>query len=234
MKFFKLDKSECKTTTMTSIPQTIIRFPEIKLRTRDAHKLRGYFGNLFQERSELLHNHMGNGKFRYAYPQVQYKVIEQTPTLVGIKEGAELLRELFLKIKQLDIGGKKYPVRQKNIEGKSKEIGITDASNTYRFQTLWMALNQKNHEQYQQVEELERQHQLERILIGNMLAFFKGMDHFVEEQIHVKGTYREKATRFKNKRMLAFEGMFTTNLQLPGYIGLGKAVSRGFGTIVRA
>lgn len=218
---------------MTTIPQTIIRFPEIKLRTRDAHKLRGYFGNLFQERSELLHNHMGNGDFRYAYPQVQYKVIEQTPILVGIKEGAELLGELFLKIKQLDIGGQKYPVRQKNIEGKSKEIGISETSHSYRFQTLWMALNQKNHEQYEQSDELGRQHQLERILIGNMLAFFKGMDHFVEEQIQVKGTFKEKSTRFKNNRMLAFEGVFTTNLQLPDYIGLGKAVSRGFGTIYK-
>jgi len=33
--------------------QPIIRFPEINLRTRDAHKLRGYFGNLFKEKSEL-------------------------------------------------------------------------------------------------------------------------------------------------------------------------------------
>ncbi len=29
--------------------QTIIRFPEIKLKTRDAHKLLGYFGNLFKK-----------------------------------------------------------------------------------------------------------------------------------------------------------------------------------------
>lgn len=216
---------------MQNIPQTIIRFPEIKLRTRDAHKLRGYFGNLFKERSELLHNHMGNGEFRYEYPQVQYKVIEKTPVLVGVNEGAELLGELFLKIKELDIGGQKYPVRQKNIEGRNIEAGITDASKTYRFETLWMALNQKNHDRYKTSDDLERQHQLERILTGNFLSFFKSMDHFVEEQIQVKGTFKEKTTRFKNKRMLAFEGIFTTNVALPDYIGLGKAVSRGFGTI---
>ena len=28
---------------------TLLRFPEIHLEKRDAHKLRGYFGNLFQE-----------------------------------------------------------------------------------------------------------------------------------------------------------------------------------------
>lgn len=216
---------------MTPLQQTIIRFPEISLRTRDGHKLRGYFGNLFKERSELLHNHMGNGELRYDYPQVQYKVIDQTPILVGLKDGAELLGELFLKIKKLNISGKQYPIRQKNIEGKSAHIGISDKSNTYRFDTLWMALNQRNHDRYKIKDELERQHQLERILIGNLLSFFKGMEHYVEEQIQLKGTFKEMTTRFKNKRMLAFEGMFTTNLRLPDYIGLGKAVSRGFGTI---
>lgn len=213
------------------IPQTIIRFPEIQLRTRDAHKLRGYFGRLFQERSELLHNHMGNGEFRYAYPQVQYKVIDRTPMLVGIKDGAGLLGELFLKINELNIDGQKYPVHQKNIEGKNVEAGISENSNTYRFETLWMGINQKNHNRYLIADELEKQHMLERVLIGNCLSFFKSMDHFVEEQIQIKGTFKEKSTRFKNNRMLAFEGMFTTNLLLPDYIGLGKSVSRGFGTI---
>lgn len=218
---------------MLQLPQTIIRFPEIRLHTRDAHKLRGYFGRLFQDRSELLHNHMGGGEFRYEYPQVQYKVIDTTPLLVGISEGAKLLGELFLKIKELDIGGRKYPVHQKNIEGRQPKIGITEKSYTYSFETLWMGVNQKNHNSYIIADELGKQHMLERILIGNCLSFFKSMDHYVEEQIQVKGTFKEKSTRFKNRKMLAFEGMFTTNLRLPNYIGLGKAVSRGFGTIKR-
>ncbi|HYX09958.1 MAG TPA: CRISPR-associated endonuclease Cas6 [Bacteroidales bacterium] len=220
-----------KSNNMQTIPKTIIRFPEIELRTRDAHKLRGYFGNLFKEKSELLHNHMGNGEFRFQYPKVQYKVIDRTPLLVGVKEGAELLPELFLKIKELDIDGKKYPVHQKNIESGSFEIGVTDASCTYEFQTLWMALNQSNHEKYQDREALARQQLLERIVTGNCLSFFKDMGLWVDDQIHVKGSFKEKSTRFKNNRMLAFEGVITTNVVLPDYIGLGKAVSRGFGTI---
>ncbi len=218
---------------MPELLQTIIRFPEIKLRTRDGHKLRGYFGNLFKEKSELLHNHLGNGEFRYAYPQVQYKVIERTPHLVGVKDGADLLADLFLKIKELDIGGKKYPVHQKNIEGKKVEVGLAEESKTYRFETLWMALNQKNHKKYEIADELERRHLLERILTGNCLSFFKAADYFIEERIQIKATVNKKSTRFKGNRMLAFEGMFTCNLLLPDYIGLGKSVARGFGTIKR-
>ena len=101
-----------------STHQTIIRFPEIELRTRDAHKLRGYFGNLFREKSELLHNHMGNGELKYEYPKVQYKVLDGTPVLVGIREGAELLTQLFLKIRELNIDGRVFPVHQKNIEAR--------------------------------------------------------------------------------------------------------------------
>jgi hypothetical protein len=144
-----------------------------------------------------------------------------------------LLAELFLKIKELDIGGRKYPVHQKNIEGKRISTGISGESHTYRFQTLWMSSNQKNHKKYITSDELEKRHLLERILIGNCLSFFKSINHYVEEQIQLKGTFKEKSTKFKGNKMLAFEGIFTANLMLPDYIGLGKSVARGFGTIKR-
>ena len=87
-----------------------IRFPEIALATRDAHKLRGYFGNLFKEHSLLLHNHYETGESAFQYPLVQYKVIDKIPILIGIQEGAELLTSLFLKIKELKIEEKYYRI----------------------------------------------------------------------------------------------------------------------------
>ncbi|MGV8134346.1 MAG: hypothetical protein AB2L20_03955 [Mangrovibacterium sp.] len=42
---------------------------------------------------------------RYAYPLVQYKVIDRIPVLTGFQEGAELLVSLFLKIREIDIEG---------------------------------------------------------------------------------------------------------------------------------
>jgi hypothetical protein len=215
------------------IPQTIIRFPEVDLLTRDAHKLRGYFGNFFRDKSELLHNHMGNGEFRYRYPQVQYKVIEGTPTLVGISDGASLLTELFLKIREIDIDGMKYQVHQKNIEARQVDPGASVAPNTYRFETLWMGLNQNNHNHYTEANSLEREKLLEKILIGNCLSFLKEMGVFVKTRLQARASLREKQTRFKNTRMVAFEGMFEINANLPDWIGLGKQVSRGFGTIRR-
>jgi hypothetical protein len=213
------------------ISQTIIRFPEIELRTRDAHKLRGYFGNMFREKSELLHNHMKGDGFKYEYPKVQYKVIDSTPILVGIADGAQLLTELFLKIRELNIDGQIYPVHQKNIEARQVEPGATVASKTYRFETLWMGLNQKNHGIYNEANPLESEKLLERILVGNCLSFFKSLDIFININLQARGSFQEKSTQFKNNRMIAFDGMFEINADLPDYIGLGKQVSRGFGTI---
>ncbi len=47
----------------------------------------------------------------------------------------------------------------------------------------------------------------------------------------VKGNYFEKMTKFKNQEMLAFNGNFVTNAELPNWVGIGKSPSRGFGTI---
>lgn len=215
-----------------SLHQTIIRFPEIQLETRDAHKLRGYFGTLFQDHSPLLHNHLQTGESAYRYPLVQYKVLDSIPVLVGINEGADLLTSLFLKIKELKIGERSYSVLQKNIESKMVTIGLCDDLHAYRFQTLWMALSQRNYAEYLSEVAEQQTKLLKAILTGNILSFFKSMNYRAEANIMVNlKITAERETQFKNNAMLAFEGVFISNVLLPDYIGLGKSVARGFGAI---
>lgn len=217
---------------MVNLRQTIIRFPEIMLETRDAHKLRGYFGNLFKEHSSLLHNHLETGDTAYRYPLVQYKVLNNIPTLIGLNEGADLLIELFLKIKELKIGDKNYPVMQKNIENKEIGIGLSNDLHNYHFQTLWMALSQQNYAKYRMKPAAEQQSILKAILIGNMLSLFKSMNYRAEQPIMASlKIIAERQTNFKNNSMLAFEASFVANVFLPEFIGLGKSVARGFGTV---
>lgn len=138
------------------ITQTIIHFPDIRLKTRDAQKLRGYFGNLFKEHSPLLHNHYQDGTTRFAYPLVQYKVIKNVPMLVGLEEGADLLISLFLKIRELDIEGEYYPVSAKNIHQTRCELAVNQQLYDYSFETLWMALNQDNFRKYVHLDEEQK------------------------------------------------------------------------------
>lgn len=213
------------------ITQTTIQFPDIQLQTRDAHKLRGYFGNLFMEHSPLLHNHYDDGSSRYAYPLVQYKVIDRVPALVGFQEGAELLVSLFLKIRELDIEGQHFPVLAKNIQQKQCELTVNQQLYNYSFKTLWMALNQENFRKYLQLDETEKGTFLNRQLQNNILSFYKGLSFRTNERIMVITRMEEKQTMFKNQSMLAFAGQFTSNAYLPEWAGIGKAVSRGFGTV---
>jgi hypothetical protein len=213
------------------ITQIIIQFPDIKLQTRDAHKLRGYFGNLFKEHSPLLHNHYEDGSSRYAYPLVQYKVIERIPVLIGFQEGAELLVSLFLKIREIDIEGQQFPVLAKNVQQTQCTLTVNQQLYNYAFKTLWMALNQENFRKYLQLDEKEKKNFLNHQLQNNILSFYKGLAFRTSERIMVTTQVNEKQTQFKNQSMLAFEGRFTTNAYLPDWAGIGKAVSRGFGTI---
>lgn len=209
-----------------------IKFPEIALKTRDAHKLRGFFGNLFKEKSELLHNHFADGSFRYKYPLVQYKVITKIPYLIGIQEGAKLLVELFLKIKFLNIEGKEYQINSKNITTKITEIGDFSKLHEYKFETLWMGLNQNNFKIYKN-ENTNKEAFLNKMLQNNILSFYKGIGFHVNEKIMTKGNFTERQTMFKNKKILAFNGSFVTNAILPEFVGIGKSPSRGFGTVTK-
>lgn len=221
--------------TAKNIPITRIKFPEIKLHTRDGHKLRGYFGNLFKAHSPLLHNHYAGGGLRYKYPEVQYKVIGGIPTLIGINEGAELLPKLFLKIKTIDIDGHEYAINSKNIEHKNTEIGFDTHLHQYEFLTLWMALNQENYTKYQEIATSEKHAMLNRILVGHILGLFRNMELELkpEERLMTNVQVTQKSTNFKENKMIAFSGGFVANAVLPDEIGLGKAASRGFGTIRR-
>lgn len=233
---------------LTSI--TTITFPEIALKTRDAHKLRGYFGTLFREHSPLLHNHLESDeepaetptgptpqavKYRYAYPLVQYKVLRQVPTLVGLGEGAGLLAQLFLRMRELHIDAETFPVLSKHIRHEQAPIGMADDLIEYRFDTLWMALNQANHRDYQRYTETERVAQLKRVLTSQLLALFREFGLWLEshERIMLRLSVQERTTQFKNQTMVAFTGGFLANVILPDGLGLGKAVSRGFGSIER-
>lgn len=221
------------TTHSTKIHTSVLQFPEIKCHPSDAHKIRGYFGNLFKNHSSILHNHFEDGKSMYRYPLVQYKIVRNVPTLVGLAEGAKLMTELFLDIKELNINNEIIPILHKNFESNEVEVGVSTRLTNYRFVNLWMALNQKNHKQYNDASMGDRQEMLRKILVGNILSFFKGFDHRVTEQIMVHVSVKENFTHFKNQKMLAFQGEFVSNVLLPDFIGLGKSVARGFGTVKR-
>lgn len=224
-------------TSENTLPLATITFPEIRLPQRAAAQLRGYFGAVFREHSPLLHNHYDDGSLRYAYPLVQYKVVGGMPMLVGLMDGAKLLTELFFQMKTLRIDNREYPVMERDIAFRNVSVGVSEGLCDYRFQTLWMPLNQQNYPEYQQKNSEERRAMLGRILTGNILSFFKGVGVYLSAEERILVMMRpdeERLTGFKDQLMTGITGGFTTNVLLPDFIGLGKSVSRGYGAVEKA
>jgi hypothetical protein len=202
---------------------------ERKVKTKD---LRGAVSNLYPE-ERLLHQHHENGKIDYHHPLVQYKIINGECLLAGLKDGAELLANLDLAAKTLFMGYENYTIFTTELEFHRISIETSETVQCYFFLTPWLALNEKNYEQYQRLGSWgQRKELLRKILIGNLLSISKSLGYTVPEPIHVEiHNLKEVKTSLKRTPMLGFVGSFSVNFEIPDYWGIGKSVSRGFGTV---
>lgn len=202
--------------------------------SNDAEKIRGYIGRKFIEDS-FLHHHTEDNKLIYRYPVVQYKVINGTPLLIGIKGGVDSLWKVFDDMSELNLNNTAYEIFDKKSLLKKIYIGILDKQKIYTFLTPWLALNEKNYEKYQKLGSWpKRKKLLEKILIDNIISISKSLGYTVPEPIKADiKKLKEVHTKLKGTPMLGFLGTFSVNFEIPDYWGIVKSVSRGFGTIKR-
>jgi hypothetical protein len=196
--------------------------------------LRGALANLYPH-EQLLHQHRVDGKLNYSYPLIQYKIINNECLIIGIKEGAELLATLRLLSRTLSLAKQKYTILTEEIEFRHISIKAIDPLQRYHFITPWLALNEKNYEKYQRLgTQTKKREMLEKILVGNIISMSKGLGYTVPAPIdaHII-KIREAQTSLKGNPMLGFLGTFSVNFKIPDYWGIGKSVSRGFGTVKR-
>ena len=204
------------------------------LRKGEAPALRGFFGRQFED-EVLVHNHGPNDQLIYQYPRIQFKVIDRTAVLIGIAEGADLLSRLWLSIDTTRLGNEELTVMDSQFETTEQTIEVTDQPIRYRFETPWLALNQANFREYTQSRSTSfRREKLNKTLVGNCLGMCKSLGVFFPPEQRISAdcaAITSIKTTLKGKGMIGFVGKFELNLRLPDYIGLGKSVSRGFGTI---
>ncbi len=200
--------------------------------TESPEKLRGFFGNKFRD-YPILHQHTENGINFYQYPKVQYKIIKGTPVIMGIEEGAEILKDISWDVEELVLGKMVYQIEERQIIERTQEFGFSDKMWQYRFIIPWIALNKKNYGYYQQSGPKSRVKLLHQILAGNILSISKSFGYVVLNQIKVRTKLSSVKTYSKGIPLIGFEGRFQMNFMLPDYLGIGKSVSRGFGVVHR-
>lgn len=214
-----------------------LMFNNIKLNPSQIHKFRGYVGNVFID-NDLIHNHdPKTGKHIYRYPLIQFKIINGTPCIIALTEKAvQIFSEIFMSMDKMIIGGKEIPVHEKDLKVETVEFGFSQETFVYKFLSPWIALNQKNHHRYQEAEnEADKKGLLRKILTGNILSMSKhlGVHLNADQRIMVDHELDFAKAFLKGKQMRGFKGIFKCNFKLPDCSGLGKSVSRGFGTIKR-
>lgn len=200
---------------------------------QSASMLRGFIAERFPN-LPILHHHENKG-FVYIYPRVQYKTNDGVAKIIGIDEGAEILRENYEEISHLQLGAARYEIEDMEISSDNCDFGINESCISYSFLTPWLALNEKNYEQYQKLGTWTKKKELlEKILIGNTISMSKSLGYTVLEPIRANIiNIKEIPTSLKGTPMLGFLGTFSVNFEIPDYWGIGKSVSRGFGTVKR-
>ena len=193
-------------------------------------KVRGFLGNTYQD-YPILHNHYADDKFLYSYPYVQYKVINGEIVIVGIDEGADIIKKIAPELTTLSLD-KEYNITEKLIHEKEYDIKPCSEEKHYKFITPWLGLNQTNYKKYINTNDWKvRKEILNKVLVGNLLSMSKSLGIIINKRLYAKTHFEDMIAKYKGVKMNAFTGEFKVHYDIPDYLGLGKGVSQGFGCV---
>jgi len=207
---------------------------DTEIRSYEVPAVRGAIVEKVGRENFYFHNHLTEDTYSYRYPLIQYKMIGHNPAIICVDYGVDEIYKYFIQESwDLRIRDREIKMKVKTLNLDTHEIILNSQLYHYRIDN-WVGLSQKNYEVFRNAESLaEKIVMMEHILTGNILSFAKGINWTVPDQIRLKitGLVKEKWVPVKGVKVKAFDLNFKTNLLLPGYIGLGKNISLGFGTI---
>jgi hypothetical protein len=183
----------------------------------------------------LYHNHSGDSLV-YHYPMIQYKRIAKCAAIVAVESGADALGQFLSSgVSHLHIGEREEDFKIADINANNYLIQVWDGEFDYRL-NKWLPFNSENFAEYKAMDSLtDKVALMEKILTGNILSFAKGLGITLTSNVscRISSIAGQRLSIYKGVKMMSFDIVFKTNVSLPNYIGLGKGVSLGFGTIYR-
>lgn len=194
---------------------------------------RGAIIHTSEKGNVLFHNHTEEN-YRYAYPLIQYKLIHRCAAILCIEEGVEAIGHFFSHYTdRVRIGEKDLRLEIDYVRPAAFSVEVTERVFRYRLRR-WIPLNRENYQVYRTLErDDQRMHFLQKILVGNILSCLKGLNIYLDEKISCRIQEITRMYTIPNKgiNLLAFDLIFTANLSLPPYIGLGKNASINCGIL---
>ncbi|WP_443679020.1 CRISPR-associated endonuclease Cas6 [Phocaeicola coprocola] len=220
---------------MRNIRILILKFRN-QLQPNEIKWFRGAVIHALSKDDVLFHNHIDKN-YRYAYPLIQYKLINRCATILCIEEGVEAIGNFFSNYNNLiQIGEKNMSLEIDYLRPSVFLLEVTERVSRYSLHR-WIPLNHENYQVYRTLEKDEQRiHLLQKILIGNILSCLKGLNIYLDKRItcRIQEITRMHTISNKGVNLLAFDLIFTANLSLPPYIGLGKNASINCGILTLA
>lgn len=185
--------------------------------------------------NDLFHNHKSQTAYHFRYPLIQYKSLQGKAALMGINEtGVQALLDLlsnseFREICEISMG-QQFAVTEQIRENLQLSTG---RKNQYIIRR-YIALNDHNLAEWERNQGLAaRVRLLENCLVGHILKFASAVSWQLPPrslQVEISDFSCRYGRQFGNPFLL-FEVTFRSNITLPEWIGLGKAVSHDHGVV---
>lgn len=212
---------------------------EIPLDRSKVLQLRGAIAKKVGFEVEAFHNHNNAENatvhYHYRYPVIQYKWATDDLVLVCIGEGVEAIQHFFEKPDwTLHVGGQRVRPRVADLRLMEYVPNFAESA-VYEYRIVeWYALSQENYKVFQSIRHDKEAviPFLEKILTNAIVYFLNGVGCSSEEAVRVSiGDFYIRDEYHKQQKVLVFNVLFSSNLRLPEWIGLGKACAMGFGVV---
>lgn len=200
--------------------------------------VRQYFADNYPH--PLFHNHYPEGKsiYRSKGAPFQFKVINNEVFILVLNEGVDFAKSfqwpdgikmplgytgLFVELELCSKTPKQTSFKQMEFQ-------------CYRNISPYIALNQDKYKSFLTLSECERRKAVEKGLVDHILTSAKWCEITVSHKIQATLIQMKAGNPIKIKDELyftPFDVMFECNTEIPDYMGIGKFVSRGYGTVVK-
>lgn len=178
-----------------------------------------------------------NGDMRgtLAYPRIQVKILRGQLCFFAVNEGMFPTIALARQLETLKINGKEIIFTSSDEDNFPDPFCTTPGKyHKYKFITPWVALNEVQIYRYEPMFTDERRNFLNAILEKNLEFILKDLGAESIEPIQVR--FRASSLTPKivpYSKLGSFKGYFTTNIDLPNYLGLGNNITKGLGTVIK-
>lgn len=212
---------------------SVISIFEHPLRDGQIPDFRRWINTFSGAANDLFHNHVSEEQYHYRYPLVQYKTIGKKAAIMGLSApGVEAVEQL-LSLPEFKTQCSLYLGEQFAFTSLARETLVLSAEMTETCHVRkYLPFNADNLKKWNGSPSLvTRSALLETCLTGHLLKLASALRWQLPARALQVALldFRPYQTTVHGASYLAFELDFKTNITLPEHVGLGKAVSHGFG-----